>query len=253
MYNLKEKVSFFSYQLNVGTKPDLAFASFGQDSRLPDRRFIGKFPWSQNRPSLIAPPQLKVPAHSDPVKCWNFRKADWERFFLLTHESIERWPPLDTSNIERAYQYFWKSRLSALKLCIPRGCWKNYVPRWDKECETLYRSFTRTLVRTDSDRAASSLLSWLGQKQEPWEEAVNFIDFSHSSRKAWRTINNLTGRSGPSFRQCIVSVKSIASQLVKNGAHWARHCKSTRLDNKELSNQRKIPTPEGQSISDSVS
>jgi len=68
------------------------------------------------------------------------------------------------------------------------------VPCWDKECETLYRYFTRAPVGTDSDRAASSLLSRHGQKkQERWEEAVISIDFSHCSRKAWRTINKLIG------------------------------------------------------------
>jgi len=30
---------------------------------------------SQHQPSLIASPKLKVPAHSDPVKRWNYRKA----------------------------------------------------------------------------------------------------------------------------------------------------------------------------------
>jgi len=74
LYNAKETASFFSHRWNVGTNPDLAFASFGQDSRLADRRVLGKFPLSQRRPSLITPPKLKVPAHSDPVKCWNFRK-----------------------------------------------------------------------------------------------------------------------------------------------------------------------------------
>ena len=63
-------------------------------------------------------------------------------------------------------------------------------------CETLYRSFIRAPVGTDSDRAASSLPSRLEQKkQERWEEAVNSIDFSHSSRftvskySAWRFQN----------------------------------------------------------------
>jgi len=42
-------------------------------------------------------------------------------------------------------------------------------------------------VGTDSDRAAS-FLSRLEQKnQMRWEEAVNSIDISHSSRKAWNT------------------------------------------------------------------
>ena len=36
------------------------------------------------------PPRFKVPAHSDPVKRWNFRKADWKRFCLLAGEFVER-------------------------------------------------------------------------------------------------------------------------------------------------------------------
>jgi len=115
LYNPKETASFFSRLWNVGTNPDLAFASFGQDSRLPDRCVLGKFPRSQYRPSLITPPRFKVPAHSDPVKRWNFRMADWKHFCLLTGESVERLPPLDTPDIERAYQDFCESLLSAAK------------------------------------------------------------------------------------------------------------------------------------------
>jgi len=55
------------------------------------------------------------------------------------------------------------------------------------------------------------------REQEQWEEAVNSIDFLHSSRKAWSTTNKLTSRSGCSSRLCPISTNSIASQLVKNG------------------------------------
>ena len=113
----------------------MAFVSFGQDGRLPDRRVLRNFPRSQQRPSLITPPRLKVPAHSDPVKRWKFRKPDWKRFYLLTDESVERLPPPDTPNIERAYQEFYESLLLAAKQCIPRGRRKNYVPCWNKECK----------------------------------------------------------------------------------------------------------------------
>jgi len=65
--NPKETVSFFSHHGKGCTNPDLAIASFGQDSRLPDRRVLGKFPRSQHRPSLITPSRFKVPAHSDLV------------------------------------------------------------------------------------------------------------------------------------------------------------------------------------------
>ena len=121
----------------------------------------------------------------------------------------------------------------------------------DKECETLYRSFIRDRVGTASDRAASSLLCRLQQKkQERWEEAVNSIDVSHSSRKVWSTINKLTGRSGRSSRVCPVSANSFASQLVKNEAHKTSDREPTRLVNKELSELWKITTPEGHSISE---
>jgi len=111
------------------------------------------------------------------------------------------------------------------------------------------RSFRRNDSDRDSDRV--SLLSRQEQKkQERWEEAVYSIDFWHSSRKAWDTINKLTGRSGRSSRLCSVSANSIASQLVKNGAHSTGGRESTRLVNKELSSLWKVPKPEGYSISD---
>ena len=89
LYSSEETSSFFSHQWNVDTNPDLAFASLGQESRLPDRCVLGKFPRSQHRPSLITPLKLKVLARSDPVTRWNLRKADWKRFCLLTVESVE--------------------------------------------------------------------------------------------------------------------------------------------------------------------
>ena len=180
LYNLKDTASFFSHRWNVGTNPDLAFASFGQDSRLPDRRVLGNFPRPQRRPSLITQAKFKVPAHSDPVKRWNYCKADSKCFCLLTDESVDILPPPDTPNIGKAYQDICESLLFAVKNCTPRGRRKNYVPCWDKVCETLYLSFTWVPEGTDSDRTPSSLLSRLGQKkQERWEEAVNSIDYSH--------------------------------------------------------------------------
>jgi len=79
------------------------------------------------------------------------------------------------------------------------------------------------------------------------EEAVNSIDFSHSSRKAWSIINKLTGRSGRSPHLCPVSSNSTTSQLVKSGAHKTGSCEPTRLINKALSALWKVPKPEGNS------
>ena len=43
LYNAKDAASFYSGRWNTGTNPDLAFASVGPNSRLPDRRVLEKF------------------------------------------------------------------------------------------------------------------------------------------------------------------------------------------------------------------
>ena len=68
LYNTKDAAGFYSGRWNTGTNPDLAFASVGPNSRLPDRRVLDKFPRSQNRPSLTTPPRFAMTVPSMPVK-----------------------------------------------------------------------------------------------------------------------------------------------------------------------------------------
>ena len=76
LYNAKDAASFYSGRWNTDTNPDLALASVGPNSRLPDRRVLEKFPRSQHRPSLITQPRFAMAVPSMPVKRWNFRKAN---------------------------------------------------------------------------------------------------------------------------------------------------------------------------------
>jgi len=87
LYNSKEAASFFSGRSNVGTNPDLAFASFGQDSRLPDRRVLGNFLRSEHRPSLITPPKQKV-------SCLNVIEFYDLRFEILAGVATDRAPSM---------------------------------------------------------------------------------------------------------------------------------------------------------------
>ena len=77
LYNAKNAASFYSGRWSTGINSDLVFASVGLNSRLPDRRVLEKFPRSQHRPSLIAPPRFAITVPSMPVKRWNFCKAKW--------------------------------------------------------------------------------------------------------------------------------------------------------------------------------
>ena len=79
---------------------------------------------------------------------------------------------------------------------LPRGYRNNYIPCWDAECESLYKTFLQSPQGDDSSLAATALLAKLDRKRrDRWSEAVRSIDFSHSSQKAWSILNNLTGCS----------------------------------------------------------
>ena len=250
LYDPKGAASFLSGRWNTGTNPDLAFASAGVANRLPDRRVLGKFPRSQHRPSLITVPKLVVPVPSEPVKRWNFRKANWKHFRLLTNKSTRHLPSPNTTKVDEAYQDFCNVLVNAAKKSIPRGRRNDYKPCWDWECEQLYSAFLRAPTGGESNRAASALLLRLDQRrQERWEEAVNTIDFTHSSLKAWSILNNLTGRSRHSSRCCPISANKIASQFVKNGVFEAKDRESTRLVAKEVSDLWRVPTPSSTNIS----
>ena len=170
------------------------------------------------------------------MKRWSFRKANWSHYSFLTNKLAKTLPPPDHLNTDQAYQCFCKILSTAAKRSIPRGRRTNHIPCWDAECEELYQRFLSLPEGLDSSRAATALLSRLNRKRKDrWSEAVRNIDFSHSSRLAWNTINNLTGRSRQVPRQCPVSANAIASQLVKNGKYEGASRESTRLVLHELS------------------
>ena len=75
---------FCSHRWNVSTNQNMGFASFGQDSRLPDRRVPGRLLRSQHWPSLITPLSIKIPAYSDPMKrCGTFARLIGVAFSFL--------------------------------------------------------------------------------------------------------------------------------------------------------------------------
>ena len=81
--------------------------------------------------------------------------------------------------------------------------------------------------------------------------AVQTIDFSHSSRKTWNILNNLTGRSRRSPRDCAVSANAIASQLIGNGRYEVIHRESSRLISQVVSDLWRVTPTNPVNISES--
>ena len=104
--------------------------------------------------------------------------------------------------------------MQSVNPCIKPFCslLRETIPCWDAECKSLYKTFLQSPQGDDSSLAVTALLAKLDRKRrDRWSEAVRSIDFSHSSRKAWSILNNLTGRSRHSPRHCSVSADAIAS------------------------------------------
>ena len=236
LHDPKDVATFHSGRWNTGTNPDLTFVSVGPDSRVPVRRILEKFPPSQHRISLIVPPKLALPVPSNPVKRWNFRKVNWSHYNALTHKLAKSLLPPDSLDVDLAYQDFCNAIRTAAKNFIPRGRRNNHIPCWDAECENLYRTFLQSPEGSDSNGDATALLLRLNKKRrDQYSEAVQTIDFSHFSRKAWSISNNLTGRSWRSPSHCAVSANAIASQLIRNGRYKGIDRESSRLIWQEVS------------------
>ena len=162
--------------------------------------------------------------------------------------------PPDSLDVDSAYQDFCNTIKKAAKKTIPCGYQNNYIPCWDAECESLYKTFLESPQGDDPSLAATALLSKLDRKRrDQWSEAVQSIDFSHSSRKAWSILNNLSGRSRHSPHYCPISADAIASQLVKNGKYEAVGCKSSQFISQEVSGLWRATTPDAVNISDTFS
>ena len=106
LYNAKDASSFYSGCWNTGTNPDLAFASAGPNSRLPNRSILKKFPRSQHRLLLIKPPRFAIAVPSIIVKRWNFHKAKWNHYIALTNTFAKTLLPPDSLDVDVAYQDF---------------------------------------------------------------------------------------------------------------------------------------------------
>ena len=184
-----------------------------------------------------------------PVKRWNFRKAKWSHYIALTNKFAKTLLAPDSLDVDAAYQDFCNTIKKAAKKTIPRGYRNNYmyIPCWDAECESLYKTF---LQFPQGDNSSLPSLTESGGIDVRRQFGAN--DFSHPNRKAWRILKNFTGRSRHSPRHCPVSADAIAS-LVRNGKYEAVDRKSFRLVFQEVSDLWRATTPDAVNISDNFS
>ena len=102
---------------------------------------------------------------SMPVKRLNFRKAKWSHYISLMNKFEKTLLLPDLLDVDAAYQDSCNTIKKAAKKTIPREYQNNYVPCWDAECESLYKTFLQSPQGDDSSLAATALLVKLDRKR----------------------------------------------------------------------------------------
>ena len=72
------------------------------------------------------------------------------------------------------------------------------------------------------------------RRKEEWISTVENLDMVRSSRKAWRTINKITGRKNVSTNPNLISPNAVASCLLNNGKFKNPDKQFTREVNRQL-------------------
>jgi len=108
---------------------------------------------------------------------------------------------------------------------------------WDKECETLYHSFIRAPVGTDSDRATSSYYLGFNRSRSDGKKLL----IPPTSRK-------LAVRRGEASANLLVGLDAPLACALSRQTPSPCNREHTRLVNKELFDLWKIPSTEGHSI-----
>ena len=90
------------------------------------------------------------------------------------------------------------------------------------------------------------------KRQERWTQTVTNIDFTHSSRKAWKTISTLTGKNSIK-KVCPLSPNLIAKQVVKNGKSINQDKPFSRKVSKSIKQLAQSESEENKYLGDPIS
>uniref|UniRef100_H3AA22 Endonuclease/exonuclease/phosphatase domain-containing protein n=1 Tax=Latimeria chalumnae TaxID=7897 RepID=H3AA22_LATCH len=176
---------------------------------------LDTFPHSQHRPVIIHI-GLEVPIiTSAPIQRWNLRRADWPAFTAAIKETIGH-----LSVTSENFECFIKLLKKIAKKNIPRGYRSSFTLGWSPESETLLREY-ETLG--DPDVATAFLESLDSARRLWWTEAMENMDFTHSSQKAWNLLQCLGGAAPAQHQTPSVIANSIAGQVLSNSKTIASH------------------------------
>ena len=96
-----------------------------------------------------------------------------------------------------------------------------------------YKAYLKSEGTSEQQKNPTALFDYLDSKRhERWIDTITSIVFTHLSRKAWRTLNKITGRK-TTPKKCPVPPSQLAKQLQDNGRYPNANRKVTKAILKE--------------------
>nr|CAI5858165.1 unnamed protein product [Callosobruchus analis] len=161
----------------------------------------------EHRPILVEIGASVPIIRSFPRPRWNFGRANWHLFAEKLDKRLG-WIAPKYKN----YKRFIGAVISSAKEAIPRGYRKEYVPGWNEHSEQLYNEFVESGDREVGDELLHSLDA---SRRSKWEDTVQHIDFTRSSRKAWSLLRKLGGGNQIQREGAPLHPNVVAHQIVK--------------------------------------
>ena len=174
-------------------------------------------PKTQHRPISIKLNSAIRPRNVPFRRRYNLKKAKWQSYAKEVDNGIA-----NTNPVPGNYEKFVNLVRRASNKNIPRGCRTSYVCGLNDQSKDMYEDYQRRFAEDpfneDTVRVGDALLDEISEAQRSkWKEMIESTDFTHSSRKAWKTINKLTKDYTEPQQQCKVTADQVAHQLLLNG------------------------------------
>ena len=216
VHDAKQGKSFYSKRWQQSYNPDLAFVSTSIAHQC-EKAVMEAIPKTQHRPISISLKAVVTPRRVPFRRRYNLQKADWIAYASDIDAGIVNLTPTPAN-----YSDFVKIVRQASNKNIPRGCRTSYVCGLNDQSKVMYEDYQRRFAQNPFDmetvNAGERLLDEISEAQHSkWQTLIESTDFTHSSRKAWRTINKLTKDSTAPQQQCRVTPDQVAHQLLLNG------------------------------------
>ena len=211
---------------------------------------------SDHMPIIITYDTTIPKVNDKPTYKWNHDKADWTLFTNELEDSMPKYLPSDSTHdmekkLRKAVIKAANRRIGKKKITQDSKCW--FTPEINQAIKT--RNQHRDTIgesRVQWTEACAEVDDLVKEaKRVRWREYVDTLDMNTDSRKVWRTIRAMDGRSPPQNKNEVLEVggvayvedKAKAEQFAKTYRSFANL--PTRKEDRKLrkDNRRQMKAP----------